>query len=330
MNFSIIIPVYNRPVELDELLQSIVKQKFKDAFEVVIIDDGSTNKSDKIAYDFKNFLNINYFFKENSGPGDSRNYGMKKAKGDYFIILDSDCILPSNYLNVVKNTLKQDFTDAYGGADTSHNSFNKQQKAINFSMTSILTTGGIRGSEVTRNKFQLRSFNMGISKESFLKTGGFSKQNFGEDIDLTFKLWQHNFTTKYVPRAFVYHKRRTSWSQFYHQTFNFGAARPVLNKIHPNSAKITYWFPSVFVLGFLGVLLGWMLNTPFILMLYVLYFLAIFTHALYINKNIWVAALSIFATAVQFFGYGLGFLRSMFRLHILKKDVKMAFPKMFN
>ena len=330
MLFSIIIPVYNRPIELDELLQSINKQQYELDFEVLIIEDGSNLKSDIIVKEFESFLHIKYYYKENSGPGDSRNFGMKKARGDYFIVLDSDCILPENYLKEVQDALDQNYTDAYGGADCSHPSFTNIQKAINYSMTSVLTTGGIRGGESLGNKFQLRSFNMGISKVAFIKTGGFSKQNFGEDIDLTFKLWDMGFETQFIPKAFVYHKRRSTWQQFFNQTFNFGAARPILNKMNPNTSKITYWFPSVFIIGFLFLILGWVLNSQWVFILYGVYFLSIFVHSLIINKNVYVAFLSILSTLIQFSGYGMGFLRSMFRLHILKRSVKQSFQKMFD
>ena len=183
MQFSIIIPVYNRPAELDELLYSISVQQNNVPFEVIIIEDGSKITSEKLVKKYKESLEIKYFFKENSGPGDSRNFGMQMASGDYFIILDSDCVLPENYLVEVENALLNKFTDAYGGADAAHPSFSVLQKAINYSMTSFLTTGGLRGSEKARNKFQLRSFNMGISKKAFIQNKGFSKQHFGEDID---------------------------------------------------------------------------------------------------------------------------------------------------
>lgn len=330
MLFSIIIPVYNRPIELGELLQSINKQQYEIDFEVLIIEDGSNLKSDVIVNKFESFLHIKYYYKENSGPGDSRNFGMKKAHGDYFIVLDSDCILPEHYLKEVKDALDRKYTDAYGGADCSHPSFTHIQKAINYSMTSVLTTGGIRGGESLGNKFQLRSFNMGISKVAFIKTGGFSKQNFGEDIDLTFKLWDMGFETQFIPKAFVYHKRRSTWQQFFNQTFNFGAARPILNKMNPNTSKITYWFPSVFIIGFLFLILGWIINSQWVFILYGVYFLSIFVHSLIINKNVYIAFLSIFSTLIQFSGYGMGFLRSTFCLHILKRSVKQSFQKMFD
>jgi len=327
--FSIIIPVFNRPKELDDLLQSIVKQQCEVEFETLVIEDGSDLKSDSLVEEYKTFLDIKYFYKENSGPGDSRNYGMNKARSEYFIILDSDCILPDNYLQEVYAILEKNYTDAYGGADAAHPSFSSIQKAINYSMTSFLTTGGLRGNEKQRNKFQLRSFNMGISKKAFLKTGGFAKQRIGEDIDLTFKLWENGFQTQFIPNAFVFHKRRTNWTQFYTQTFRFGAARPILNLMHTHTHRLTFWFPSLFVLGFLFALICLFFGYAMPILLFTIYPLVIFLDSFIKNKNLPVAFQSIFSTFVQFFGYGLGFLRSAFRLRILKNSKEEAFPKMF-
>ncbi len=300
LDFSIIIPVYNRPSELDELLKSISKQKRDVDFEVIIVEDGSKVKSELLVKEYEIFLNIKYFYKENSGPGDSRNFGVKKAKGDYLIFFDSDCILPNNYLEEVSLGLKNNFTDAYGGADKAHTSFSDWQKAINYSMTSILTTGGIRGSEKIRNKFQLRSFNMGISKKAFLKLKGFSKQRYGEDIDLTYRLWDAKITTQFMSGAFVYHKRRATWIQFFKQTFNFGAARPILSSIYANSAKITFWFPSIFVLGGLLSILAWWFDSQILAIIYFIYFLAIYIDSLIKERNPIVSLLSIFTTITQF------------------------------
>ncbi len=338
MYYSIIIPVFNRPEELDELLQSISKQQGEVEFEILIIEDGSEIKSDLLVTDYKNLLNIKYFFKENSGPGTSRNYGMQKAIGDYFIFLDSDCILPNNYLLNVNTALQNNYTDGYGGADAAHASFTNIQKAINYSMTSFLTTGGLRGSLITRNNFQLRSFNMGISKKSFLKTKGFSEQRFGEDIDLTFKLWKNDFKTQFISNAFVYHKRRSNWIQFFNQTFNFGASRPIINKMHPKTAKITFWFPLIFILGLTLALFLFLIGNNLLLIFYGFYFGSIFVDSIYKNRCLGEACLSsiqtglysIIATLVQFSGYGLGFLRSTFRLNILNRTKERTFPEMFN
>ena len=328
LQFSIIIPVYNRPDELDELLLSLVAQKFKENFEVVVVEDGSNLTSKHIIGKFKDKLNINYLTKDNSGPGLSRNFGMQKATGNYYIILDSDCILPENYLLTVLETLLSDYTDAFGGADAAHPSFTRIQKAINYAMTSVLTTGGLRGNKNLK-KFQPRSFNMGISKKAFLETGGFSALHFGEDINLTFRLWENNFETQFIEEAYVYHKRRVNWTSFFRQTFNFGAARPILNRLHPNTGKITYWFPSIFVISLLLSLIGLLFHFTWFILFFTGYFILIFFDALFKNKNVMVALLSIAATLVMFFGYGLGFLRSMFRLTILSKPPEDTFPKMF-
>jgi len=338
LHFSVIIPIYNRPEELSELLTSLSEQQFDQPFEIIVVEDGSGLRSDKIIKQFDKILNIKYFFKENSGPGDSRNYGMRKASGDYFIILDSDCILPDFYLNEVASALKINYSDAYGGADTAHKDFTVIQKAINYSMTSLLTTGGLRGSDKVKSKFQPRSFNMGISKKAFLQTKGFSKQRYGEDIDLTFKLWENNFETQFIPNAFVYHKRRTSWKQFFQQTFNFGAARPILNKMHQGTAKITYWFPSLFIIGLILAIFLFIIGNDLILKLYGVYFTLIFIDATFKNRcngklcmeSVITGFNSIITTLVQFFGYGIGFLRSFFRLNIVGRSIKEAFPKMFS
>lgn len=312
LNFSIIIPVFNRPNEIDELLESLTMQDFQQGFEVFIIEDGSTEKSDLVVKKHQQRLNISYFFKENSGSGDSRNFGMQQASGNYFIILDSDVILPNHYLSEVKNALDLNFTDAFGGPDAAHKSFTSLQKAINYSMTSVLTTGGIRGKKQAVGKFQPRSFNMGISKNGFEKTNGFSKMTIAEDIDLTFRLWENDFETQLIPSAFVYHKRKSSLRDFFNQTYKFGKARPLLNQKYPKSEKITYWFPSLFLVGFdIGIILS-IFGFPQITAFYGLYFTLIFLDSLLQNQNLKVAFLSILTTFTQFLGYGFGFLESQF------------------
>ncbi|MCF6349741.1 MAG: glycosyltransferase [Flavobacteriaceae bacterium] len=329
LNYTIIIPVYNRPQEIEDLLTSLLSQAYKKAYEVIIVEDGSTNKCDSIVNNFRDKLNVTYLFKENSGAGQSRNYGMNYAKGNYFIILDSDIILPKNYLIEIDKSLQINFTDAFGGADTTHKSFTALQKAINYTMTSFLTTGGLRNNRGSLNKFQLRSYNMGISKKVFEETQGFSKQKFGEDIDLTYRLWKKNFKTQFIKEAFVYHKRRTNFKYFFKQTLNFGSARPVLNKLHKNSNKITYWFPSLFIIGLIISLIFIIFHIFIYTYFYVTYFALLFFDSLLKNRNFRVAFLSIFTTIIQFLGYGLGFLKSQFRLQILNKSVKEIFPKMF-
>ncbi len=326
--YSFIIPVYNRPNEIKELLQSFLKQTYLKNYEIIIVEDGSTDKCDSIVKQFLRDLNISYIYKENSGAGQSRNYGMSKAKGNYFIILDSDVILPNQYFEVVNYTLQQNFTDAFAAADKAHHSFTNIQKAIDFAMTSFLTTGGLRTNKGVQ-VFQLRSFNMGLSKYAFDKTKGFSKQHFGEDIDLSFRLDKLKLTKQFISKAYVFHKRRTDWRKFYKQTFCFGAARPILNLQHKKTAKITYWFPSVFIIGFIISIIALLFGFPMLYFLVILYFLLIFLDALFITKNVTVAFYAIQATFIQFLGYGFGFLRSQFRLRILNKSKKETFPNMF-
>ena len=309
--YSIIIPVYNRPDELDELLQSLTQQTYSENFEVIVIEDGSILKSDKIVASYSKKLDIKYYFKENSGAGDSRNYGMERADGNYYIIFDSDCIIPFHYLDVVDNKLSKNYTDAFGGADSAHKSFSNLQKAINYSMTSFLTTGGIRGNKKSVNKFQPRSFNFGLSKKAFEDTGGFGDLKIGEDIALTLSLWEKKFKTQFIENAFVYHKRRTSLLQFYKQTYAFGLARPSLNKMFPGTAKITYWFPSVFLIAILGSLLLNIYGVDMLSKAFAIYFIALILDSMIKNKNLIVACLSLITSVIQFTGYGLGFIRGL-------------------
>lgn len=314
VSFSIIIPVYNRPNEIGELLESLTKLDFSDDFEVLIIEDGSTQKSNLIVEHYNARLNLNYYFKENSGAGASRNFGMLNASGNYYIILDSDVIVPKQYLSEVKNGLEKNCTDAFGGPDAAHASFTPLQKAINHSMTSVLTTGGIRGKKQAVGKFQPRSFNLGLSKIAFEKTQGFSKMKNGEDIDLTFRLWENGFETQLIEKAFVYHKRRSSFKQFFKQTYGFGNARPILNKKYPKTAKLTYWFPSLFIIGFDTSMVLAIFGFNQFLYSYGFYFLLIFFDSLFQHKNLQVAFLSIITACTQFLGYGFGFLKSQLYL----------------
>ncbi|NVJ88599.1 MAG: glycosyltransferase [Flavobacteriaceae bacterium] len=312
LNFSIIIPVYNRPQEIDELLASLVSQDFEDNFEVIIVEDGSNVTAESIVKKYTTQLEVHYFFKENSGAGASRNFGMQKASGNYFIILDSDVVLPKNYLNIVKTQLENKYTDAFGGPDAAHENFTPLQKAINYAMTSFLTTGGIRGKKNGIGKFQLRSFNLGMSKTAFEATEGFSSMKTGEDIDLTFRLWEKGFKTQLIAEAFVYHKRRTSLKQFFKQTFSFGIARPILNRKYPESRKLTFWFPSLFILGFDLSLLLLLFGFYELFFLFITYLFILFLDATLKNKSFYVGFLSILTSFTQFLGYGLGFLESLF------------------
>ncbi|MBB3122708.1 glycosyltransferase involved in cell wall biosynthesis [Mesoflavibacter sabulilitoris] len=329
LDFSFIIPVYNRPNEIEELLQSFSKLKGDIPFEVVIIEDGSTLTSKAVISKYQSVLDISYFFKPNSGPGDSRNYGMKKAKGNYFIILDSDCLLPSNYLIEVKKSLVKEYVDCFGGPDAAHKSFTSLQKAIDFSMTSVITTGGIRGNKKSIDKFQPRSFNMGLSKKGFLDTNGFGNIHPGEDPDLSIRLWNLGYKTKLIPEAFVYHKRRISWSKFYKQVYKFGSVRPILNLWHPSTKKITYWFPSVFIIGLLFSIVLAISNVYLPILAYVLYFSVAFILAILKTKNLMVAIKSVLAIIIQFFGYGYGFLKSTIILSLSSKKPENLFPSLF-
>ena len=327
-DISFVIPVFNRPNEIDELLNSFCLQKESKDFEIVIIEDGSSNKCDKIIKNYKN-LNISYYYKDNSGPGDSRNFGMNKAKGGYFIILDSDIILPENYCTILIDNLSKNFSDCFGGVDDSHSSFNNFQKAVSFSMTSLITTGHVRGGSRSKN-FQPRSFNMGISKEAFLKSGGFGKIHPGEDPDLSIRLKKAGFRTVLYENLKVFHKRRVSIKSFFKQVYKFGVARSILNHKFPDTRKIIYWFPSIFsFVFFISIILVLIKIESLIFIIFSFYFLLVFILSS-IKNNIWVGFLSIITTLIQFLGYGYGFITSLILINIFpNKKIESIFPKMF-
>jgi glycosyltransferase involved in cell wall biosynthesis len=329
MFFSLIIPVYNRPEELSELLDSLTKSKYTANFEVVIVEDGSTLKCDTVISQYDSKLSISYFYKDNSGPGNSRNFGMQHAKGDYFIIFDSDCIIPANYLIEVEQSLERHYVDCFGGPDKALDSFTDIQKAINFAMTSFLTTGGIRGGSEKIDKFQPRSFNMGISRKAFEVSKGFGNIHPGEDPDLSIRLWNLGFETKLIPTAYVYHKRRIDWEKFALQVNKFGKARPILNSWYPQHNKLTFFFPSVFILGFGLAVLLLVFTLDYLLKLYFMYFLVLFLVSAFQNKSLKIGYLSVIAVWKQFYGYGTGFIESYFKVIIFKKKPEEAFPELF-
>lgn len=329
MFFSIIIPVYNRPDEIQELLESLANQQYKNEFEIVIIEDGSTIPCQNVVHQFEDKLNIAYYLKYNSGPGDSRNFGMNLAKGDYFIIFDSDCIIPNHYLQTVATTLENQYVDCFGGPDTAHESFTAIQKAINFSMTSFLTTGGIRGGSEKIDTFQPRSFNMGISKKAFIASKGFSNIHPGEDPDLSIRLWKLGYKTKLISEAAVFHKRRINWDKFYIQVKKFGKVRPILNLWHPNYSKITYFVPAFFVIGFYLSIVALFFLLDIFIKLYFFYFVLIFIVSSIQNRSVIIGYLSVIATWKQFFGYGYGFIKSYYKLNIKKQTPEEAFPELF-
>ncbi|MGB0837125.1 MAG: glycosyltransferase [Flavobacteriaceae bacterium] len=316
MLYSFIIPIYNRSEELRELLDSLTGLSLSgQEIEVLIVDDGSTEDLSSEVNAFESRLNLRYFKIANGGPASARNYGMQHAQGDYFIFLDSDVLVPQDYLKVVSFSLKENLLDCFGGPDAAHKSFTTTQKAINYAMTSWITTGGIRGKAANSKTFQPRSFNMGISRAVYRGLGGFSEMRYGEDIDFSSRIREAGYKVRLVPEAYVYHKRRTTFKAFFKQTFSFGTARPVLNKKFPETAKITFWFPSLFILGWLGtVILDLGLGQFYFEYLYVFYFLLVFLFSSIANRSFKVGVLSVVAVGVQFWGYGLGFLKSYFKL----------------
>ena len=327
MPFSIIIPLYNRPEEMDELLASLCAQTDKQ-FEVIIAEDGSARKSDAVAEKYRPLLDITYFYKSNSGPGLSRNAGAARAKYDYLIFFDSDCIIPPHYIETVSRSLRAIFVDAYGGPDAALPSFTTVQKAINYSMTSFFTTGGIRGKSKSMDRFHPRSFNMGVSREAFNAVGGYGRMRFGEDIDFSLRLLKAGFRTTLIPEAYVYHKRRSTFRQFFKQVHNSGIARINLHLAHPGSLKAVHALPALFVIGMTVIFL----LSPFypaLLLIPGLYSLVIFADSLRLNQSAKVATYSIAAAWIQMIGYGTGFLSAAWKRLILKRETFQAFGKKF-
>ena len=314
--FSVIIPVYNRPDEVRELLESLSKQTLKD-FEVLLIEDGSVNRCDTVAQEFDKDLNICYFYKEKSGRSLTRNYGMDRASGEYLIFFDSDCIIPERYFEIVKARLEEDYVDCFGGPDAAHTSFSNLQKAISYSMTSFFTTGGIRGGKKGMEKFTPRTFNMGFSKEVYKRVGGF-KDMFGEDIDLSLRIQKAGFHTVLIRDAFVYHKRRVSFRSFYRQVSVFGRARVDLYLLHPESLKIVHLLPAAFVLGSL-ILILLSFFCIWALLPLIVYFLALFFESLVCNHSLRIAGLSVLTSIIQLGGYGIGFLSAFIKKVVFRQ-----------
>jgi glycosyltransferase involved in cell wall biosynthesis len=322
MFFSIIIPLYNRPQEIDELLHTLTRQSYTQ-FEVLVIEDGSVNDAKAVVNKYAHQLDIQYYFKENEGQGFTRNYGFARAKGDYFVIFDSDCLIPEDYLEVVKNHLLEHHLDAYGGPDAAHDSFTPVQKAISYAMTSPFTTGGIRGNKKHIGQFHPRSFNMGVSREVWESVGGFILTRLGEDIEYSIRIHEHGFKIGLIPAAKVYHKRRTSFSQFYKQLHFFGRARINIYKHFPSELKLVHFFPAVFTIGLLFTLLLHLIYPPLAYICdagILIYFFLIFIHSWTVNRSLKVAFLSIIASFIQLFAYGLGFIQDFFKRIVFKQS----------
>lgn len=344
MKYSVIVPVYNRPDEVDELLKSLTAQTLND-FEVIIVEDGSTRRCKDICQGYSGALDIHYYFKENGGPGQSRNYGAERAKGEYLIILDSDVVLPPDYFNNVNDELEREPADAFGGPDCAHPSFTETQKAISYSMTSFFTTGGIRGGKKKKlDKFYPRSFNMGIKRNVYKTLGGFSNMRFGEDIDFSIRIFKAGYKCRLFSDAWVWHKRRTDFRKFFRQVYNSGIARINLYKKYPESLKLVHLLPMVFTAGVITLILVsaigrvlmeyddinkwyWLCAAPWLPI--IAYSLLIFTDSAIQNKSIRIGLMSIGAAFVQLMGYGCGFISAWWKRCVLRHNEFHAFENTF-
>lgn len=310
--YSIIIPIYNRPKEVEELLESLTRQRYKN-FEVILVEDGSTITCQPVYERYSDKLLISYYFKPNSGPGPSRNLGFTHARGEYFVVFDSDCVIPEHYFEAVENYLIQHPVDAWGGPDRGRSDFTILQQAMGFTMSSTFTTGGIRGGK--EKGFQPRSFNMALSKKAFERTGGFRFDRLAEDIELSVRIKKLGLKTGLIEEAYVYHKRRTTFGQFFKQVQNFGRGRVRVGRVHPGEIKLTHWFPSAFLLATILLPIIAIISSSLFLLaliLFCLYHVLIFIDALRTTHSLSVAILSIPSAFIQLTGYGLGFLKEFF------------------
>ena len=317
MRYSIIVPVFNRPDEVDELLESLSSQTLTD-FEVVIVEDGSQIPRKDVCDKYANILDLHYYFKENSGPGQSRNYGVDRAQGEYVIILDSDAVTPPGFMQAIDDELKRQPTDAWGGPDAAHESFSDIQKAISYAMTSFFTTGGIRGGKKQLDKkFYPRSFNLGVRREVYQQLGGFTTERFskmslyGEDIDFSLRIYKNGYSCRLFPEAWLWHKRRTDFRKFWRQVYNSGYARINLWRKYPEALKPVHALPAVFTIGVAGLLLFSVFSVLALIPL-ILYSALIFIDSTIRNKSVMVGLKSIPAAFIQLIGYGVGFLESLF------------------
>ncbi len=325
--YSFIIPVYNRPDELHELLGTIAIQSFND-FEVVVVEDGSSIKSEAVCNEFSNRFSIHYVYQANTGPGPARNTGAEKAQGRWLIFLDSDCMLPPNYLEIVDKEADCEEFDCFGGPDKAHPTFNTIQKAIGYAMSSVLTTGGIRGAREKLDIFYPRSYNLGVRKSVFMAMQGFSTMRFGEDLDFSMRLLEKGYSTRLIRKAFVFHKRRNNFRSFFKQIFNSGIARINLEFRHPNTIKPVHWLPALFVLGHI-MLIAAAIKFPALLLTLLIVPAIIFAHALSVTKEFRTSLWAVVATFVQTIGYGLGFLKALVLRGIFRKKEFHDFERNF-
>lgn len=313
--YSVVIPVYNRPEELRDLLESLTFQTHKD-FEVIVVEDGSVVSSEEVVQHYSKRLHITYYFKSNGGPGPARNFGFAHARGRYFVVFDSDCVLPPAYFEAVDQFFKTETLDAWGGPDRAHERFTVVQRAMAYTMSSVLTTGGIRGGKKRIGWFQPRSFNMGISRQVFEATGGFQFDRLAEDIEFSIRMKKAGFRTGLIADAFVYHRRRSNFYEFFKQVFSFGKGRALVGKVHPEEVKLTHWFPTAFTLATVALPILYFnggLLFPLAVACFALYLSLIFFDCLYLSRHPGVAVLAILSALLQLWGYGSGFLLEKFR-----------------
>lgn len=327
MRYSFIIPVYNRPDEVRELLESLTQQGIFD-YEVIIVEDGSQISSEPVVEAFRSQLPaLSYIAVPNGGPSKARNRGAREASGEYLLILDSDVVLPPGYLTAVDEYLERYPVDAFGGPDAASDDFTPVQKAINYAMTSPLTTGGIRGGSADgMEKFKPRSFNLGCRRSVYLQLGGFDEgMRFGEDIDFSLRLLERGYSTALIFKAFVYHKRRVDFKKFFKQVHNSGIARIHLETRHPGSTKLVHLLPALFTIASV-IALFLQIGRVGLLLLAVVFSVDAYHRA---GRSLPVALLAPIACFIQLWGYGSGFLRAWWGKYVVRRREFIAFKDNF-
>ncbi len=341
IRYSIIIPVYNRPDELNELLDSLLALKNRGSdlkkdpsaaqadWEVIVVEDGSALRSEDVCKEYSSALDVTYLYQENAGPAAARNTGSRSARGEWLIFFDSDCIIPEGYFDAVNTALRDESIDFFGGPDRAAAEFTDTQKAIDYAMTSFLTTGGIRGGRRKLDRYYPRSFNKGVRKSAFEEVGGFSGLRFGEDLDLSMRLMEAGYSSALIEEAWVYHKRRTDLKKFFKQVYNSGMARVVLNRLHPGTMKLVHLLPSIFVLYLLAALVS-LLFSPGV-MWYPVGILAVvlFIDGFRSTGSIGASLLVPPAGFVQLCGYGSGLIHAVILIHVLGRNSASAFEETF-
>ncbi len=331
---SVITPSYNRASELEHLMRSISAQSIDhNLFELIISDDGSTDDTEALinSWQEKASFSIKYISQENKGPGAARNHGLEKSIGELILFIDSDCEAHPKWIETIVDEYHKSEFDACGGPDGGKKDFTLLQKAIDYSMTSFFTTGGMRGhSEKMISKFYPRTHNMGVKRDKYEAVGGFGNLRHGQDIEFSHRIRTSGGKIRFIKNALVYHRRRTSLRQFIKQVFNWGVARINLGKIDTAMLEPVHFLPSLSILLSLFIILiiyqlDWGISEIFLLFFSPLSIICLL--GALNKKDLRVFPILLLVIPIQIFGYGLGFLQAYIRRFIFNEAELVGFKK---